>query len=173
MDYSVSYYDTSSADMMLGALGVYMSVVSIISLIVSIVVIIATWKLMTKAGKPGWASLIPIYNTYQLFDIVYPGNGIRFLFLLIPFYNIYVSIKYYIDMAKAFGQHPAFAIGLIFLGPIFTAILGFGPAEYQWNRNSFGNGNLKQRTERSRDEAMEFLRQQSERRQQDKSPFEG
>lgn len=44
-----------------------MSIVSImvstkISLILGIIAIVAMWKIFKKADKPGWASIIPIYN---------------------------------------------------------------------------------------------------------------
>ena len=58
------------------------------------------------------------------------GNGIKFLLLLIPIVNIVIAIKTNIKLAKAFGKDTGFAIGLIFLTPIFYAILGFGDAQY-------------------------------------------
>ena len=42
---------------------------AIILLVVSIYQIIVMWRIFSKAGKPGWASLIPIYNTIVLFQI--------------------------------------------------------------------------------------------------------
>ena len=35
------------------------------------------------------------------------------------------------DLAKAFGKGPGFALGLIFLGPIFFPLLAFSDASYQ------------------------------------------
>ena len=98
-----------------------------LALIVFMIVVLV--KIFKKAGKPGWHAIIPILNIYDEFDIA-EGKGIRFLLLLIPLYNIYVSIKFYIDLAKSFGKEATFAIGLIFLGPIFLAILAFGSAQY-------------------------------------------
>ena len=164
----------SKCSSVFGVFGAIMGIVWLIVMIINIVTIAATWKVMKKAGKPGWVSLIPFYNTYMLFDIVYPGNGIKFLFLLIPFYNIYVLIKYQIDLAKAFGQSSVFAVGLIFLGPIFMAILGFGSSEYQLSQHFSQNGNLKNRTMSSKDEALERLRKKKECRDKtDKQSFEG
>lgn len=91
--------------------------------------IIVSWKVFKKAGRPGWACIIPIYNIYVMFDIVY-GKGIKFLLLLIPFYNIYVIIKFAIDMAHVFGKSTGFGIGILFLSVIFYAILAFGDARY-------------------------------------------
>lgn len=109
------------------------TVVSIIYYVVCLAVCAFTlfceWQLFTRAGKPGWAVLIPVYNMYVLFDIVY-GKGISFLKLLIPFYNIYVLIKFYLDLARCYGQPPAFGIGLWLLSPIFFGLLTFRNAGY-------------------------------------------
>ncbi|MBR2577682.1 MAG: SHOCT domain-containing protein [Erysipelotrichaceae bacterium] len=76
-----------------------------------------------KMGKEGWQSLIPFYNAYVLFDVLYE-RGWRFLTLLIPFYNIYVIIRLMLDLADAFGQSNGFAAGLLLINPVFEAILG-------------------------------------------------
>ena len=55
-NYDVSGIDSSIfGAAMLGYLAVL--------LVVYILVVIAMWKVFTKAGKPGWASLIPVYNS--------------------------------------------------------------------------------------------------------------
>lgn len=86
--------------------------------------------MFTKAGEEGWKSLIPFYNTYTLFKIVY-GNGWRFLLLLIPIVNIVIIIKLYLDMAKAYGKPAIFGVGLLFFNFIFVMILSFGSAKYE------------------------------------------
>ena len=108
--------------------GVYMVSV-IISLVISVLTIIAMWKIFKKAGKPGWASIIPFYNTYCLFDLAW-GNGWLFLLSLVPCVNIVVMIMLYFKLAKAFGKGTAFGFGLLFLNTIFFLILGFGNTEY-------------------------------------------
>lgn len=101
----------------------------LIALAVGILMIIAQWRIFSKAGEPGWASLIPIYNLYVLYKITW-GSGIRFLLLLIPLYNIILAIQTNIRLARAFGKDDGFAVGLIFLPGIFMLILGFGGAQY-------------------------------------------
>lgn len=101
----------------------------IIVLVISVISIIANWKIFTKANKPGWASIIPFYNMYTQFEIA-GMNGWMFLLLLVPIVNIVIAIMLYVNLAKAFGKSTGFAIGLIFLNFIFTLILGFGSAEY-------------------------------------------
>jgi hypothetical protein len=107
------------------------SPVSIIfGLLVALVLIVAMWKVFTKAGQPGWASIIPIYNLYIWCKIVgRPWWWI--LLMLIPFVNFIVCIILCIDLAKSFGKGVGFGIGLALLGIIFFPILGFGSAQYQ------------------------------------------
>jgi len=95
-----------------------------------ILMIAACWKIFTKAGQPGWASIIPIYNWYILCKIVgRPGWWV--ILLLIPFINFIIGIILCIDLAKSFGKGVGFGIGLILLGLIFFPILGFCSAQYQ------------------------------------------
>lgn len=94
--------------------------------------IIAMWKIFRKAGKPGWASLIPIYCPYTEMDIIFPGQGWKFLLFLIPIYNIYFLFKTNIRLAKAFGYSTIFGLGLVFFSPIFYLILAFGSHEYEY-----------------------------------------
>jgi len=95
-----------------------------------ILMIAAWWKIFTKAGQPGWASIIPIYNLYVWCKIVgRPWWWI--LLMLIPFVNFIILIILIIDLAKSFGKGVGFGIGLILLGVIFFPILGFGSAQYQ------------------------------------------
>jgi hypothetical protein len=77
-------------------------------------------------GGPAWAVLIPIYNLYVLLQTA-GRPGWWLVLYLIPLVNIVVAI----DVAKSFGKGVGFALGLIFLGPIFYMILGFGDARYQ------------------------------------------
>ena len=99
-------------------------------LAVTILMIAACWKVFTKAGQPGWAAIIPIYNWYILCKIVgRPGWWVILFF--IPFINFIIGIILCIDLAKSFGKGVGFAIGLILLGIIFFPILGFGSAQYQ------------------------------------------
>ena len=94
-----------------------------------VLLIIAWWKIFVKAGEAGWKSLIPIYNFYVLFKIVW-GNGWLGLLMLVPCVNIVIDIMMSLKLAKAFGKGTGFGVGLIFLPNIFTLILGFGDAQY-------------------------------------------
>ena len=98
-------------------------------LLICVVAIVAVWKIFTKAGKPGWASIVPLYNLYKMFEIA-GFNGWMFLLTCIPFVNFVMMILLYINLAKAFGKSGGFAAGLILLNPIFMFMLAFGSAEY-------------------------------------------
>ncbi|MDI9498166.1 MAG: DUF5684 domain-containing protein [Bacillota bacterium] len=101
----------------------------IFSLIFSVIVIVAIWRIFTKAGEPGWAAIIPFYNLYTLFKITW-GNGWFFLLMLIPLVNFVIMILTMVKLAQAFGKGGGFAAGLIFLGFIFMLILAFGNNYY-------------------------------------------
>lgn len=95
----------------------------------TILVIAGFWKVFTKAGEPGWASIVPIYNAIVLLKIAgKPGWWIFLLF--IPLVNIVILIMVSIDLAANFGKGVGFGLGLAFLGAIFYPILGFGDARY-------------------------------------------
>lgn len=102
----------------------------VISLLVALIMIVAMWKIFTKAGQPGWASLIPFYNIYVWCKIV-GRPGWWLILMLIPFVNFIIAIILCIDLAKSFGKGVGFGLGIIFLGFIFLPILGFGSAQYQ------------------------------------------
>ena len=88
------------------------------------------WKIFTKASKPGWACLIPIYNIFVMLDIAGKPAG-WFILLLIPVVNLIVSILVLAGIATNFGKGGGFVIGMIFLPIIFYPILGFGGAQYK------------------------------------------
>jgi uncharacterized membrane protein len=97
---------------------------------VIILLIAAMWKVFSKAGHPGWACIIPIYNLYIMCKIAgRPGWWV--LLMLIPFVNFIIAIILLVDISKSFGKGVGFALGLLFLGFIFWPILGFGSAQYQ------------------------------------------
>jgi len=97
--------------------------------IIGIIEIIGLWKIFIKAGKPGWASIIPIYNLIVLLEII--GKPLWwFLLLLIPCVNIVFVVIIVNRLSKSFGQGVGFTIGLIFLGFIFYPLLGFGDYTY-------------------------------------------
>ncbi len=102
---------------------------SIISLAVCVLMIVSVWKVFTKAGKPGWASIIPIYNMIVLLEIA--GKPIWWIILmLIPVVNLVIAIVVAIAIAEQFGKGPGFGVGLALLGIVFYPILAFSDASY-------------------------------------------
>jgi hypothetical protein len=104
---------------------------NIISLLIFVAMIAGMWKVFEKAGKPGWAAIIPIYNIIVLLQIV--GKPIWWLILLlIPIVNIVILILIAMDLAVCFGKSKGWGIGLLFfLGFIGYPLLGFGDATYK------------------------------------------
>jgi hypothetical protein len=102
----------------------------VVCLAIMIVCIAAAWKVFEKAGKPGWAAIVPIYNVIVLLDIV--GKPMWWILLMfIPFVNFIVGIIVVLRLVQSFGKGVGFAVGLIFLPFIFYPILGFGDAQYK------------------------------------------
>ena len=120
--------NTSTGISPLGA-GIGMGVL-ICYLAVLLLIVIGMWMIFVKAGKPGWASIIPIYNLVVLLEIV--GKPIWWIILmLIPLVNLIVYIIVLVELAKRFGKGIGFALGLFFFPFIFFPILGFGSAQYR------------------------------------------
>lgn len=102
----------------------------IIILAIALFVLIGAWKVFTKAGQPGWAILIPIYNIYVMCKISgKPGWWVIMFF--IPVISLIFAILLCLGLAERFGKGAGFGIGLVFLSPIFIPILGFGSAQYK------------------------------------------
>ena len=121
--------------------------------------IICMWKIFEKAGEPGWKCLIPFYNAYVYMKIAWEGKYFWFMILipLIPVIFLAIAassqssgmagfagflyiaaavavavigIIAMVKLSKRFGKSGAFALGLIFLSVIFTAILAFDSSTY-------------------------------------------
>lgn len=92
-------------------------------------VLAGCWKMFTKAGKPGWAALVPIYNVIVMLQIA--GRPAWWVILMfVPLVNLVVAIWVAIDLAKRFGKGVGFGLGIAFLGFICVPILGFGNSRY-------------------------------------------
>ena len=106
-----------------------MGVIIVIYLAIIVLMIASIWTIFSKAGKPGWASIVPIYNLIVLLEIV--GKPWWWLLLmLIPIVNIVILIIVWHNLSLSFGKGGGFTVGLILLGIIFLPILAFGDAKY-------------------------------------------
>lgn len=121
------------------ALGVGLLFSFLLPLLIALVAIAGMWKAFTKAGEPGWAAIVPIYNVYKMIKV--SGNEWWWLILfVIPLINFIAAIKISIDVAKAFGQGLGFGLGLVFLSFVFWPLLGFGDYQYQGHVRQGGGG---------------------------------
>jgi hypothetical protein len=112
-----------------GGMGAVSGVVIVIYLAFLALLVISMWKIFAKAGKPGWAAIIPIYNIIVLLDIV--GKPVWwFILLIIPVVGIFVAIYLCHLLAKAFGKDIVMTILLIILPFIGLPMLAFGDAKY-------------------------------------------
>jgi hypothetical protein len=102
----------------------------IVYVVVVLFMLASMWKVFVKAGQPGWACIIPIYNVYIMLKIA-GKPGWWLLLFLIPIVDIVISIMVYLGIAEKFGKSGGFAVGMIFLPFIFFPILAFGSATYQ------------------------------------------
>ena len=129
-----------------------LGIVIVVGLIVSIIMIIARWKIFTKAGEEGWKAIIPIYSdmvlckiagVWQWYPLAVYGVSVvigimsgaseslsGILSLLSYAVSIYYTVILSISVAQSFGKDTGFGIGIMFLGIIFYPILAFGKAEY-------------------------------------------
>jgi hypothetical protein len=126
-----------SALMLASTNGGFVFILVIIYIAIIVLEIAALWKLFVKAGQPGWAAIIPIYNLYVLLKVI--GRppwwlALFFVGVIVPFVGwillVVIGIIVAIDLAKSFAKSSGFAVGLFFLNFIFVPILGFGESRY-------------------------------------------
>lgn len=143
-----------SEEGMMGALLGMGAVALIISLAVCVLMIVAVWKIFTKAGEKGWKSIIPIYNGYTMYKISWKplwfwitlaisvlssvvtsilgaeSNAALVISVILAIAEIVIAIIAMYKLSKSFGHGVGFTIGLILLAPIFILILAFGSSKY-------------------------------------------
>lgn len=142
IDPSVTESALGGMDIM-GVLGPVLAIVQVVVLAVLIVAIVSMWKIFKKAGKPGWAALIPIYNTVVMVKVakapmwylipILGGIVLGFIPVIGTFIAIAAIIFSFIlniKLAKAFGKSAGFGVGITLLPIIFLPILAFGKAQY-------------------------------------------
>ncbi len=116
---------------MLTGFFIYFILLIILGLGIITFFIICKWKMFVKAGKPGWASIVPIYNTIILFEIIGYKWYYIFVFLIggLPIVGqvalMIFCISYNIKLARCFGKTEGFGIGLCYLAVVFEAIIAF------------------------------------------------
>ena len=111
---------------------------SAFSLMISIASVVAYWFLFVKANEDGWKAIIPFYNAYTLFDIVY-GNGLKCLLLLVPFLNIALIFTFPFRLCKVFGKDEIlWGVLMLLFSPIMLFVLAFSrDSEYRGPVSNF------------------------------------
>jgi uncharacterized membrane protein YoaK (UPF0700 family) len=101
----------------------------LIELAILVVTFAGVWCAYTKAGRPGWAAIIPIYNVIVMLDIA--GKPLWWIVLFfIPIANFVVAVLTLVAFAEKYGKGAGFVVGMIFLPFIFWPLLGLGDAQY-------------------------------------------
>ncbi len=114
----------------------FMAAFAFVFAIIGLLVVVGMWKTFDKAGQPGWAAIIPIYNLVVMFRIGGQSGWFALTYFLnfIPIIGslvfLGIIIWNHVNISKRFGQGVGFAIGLVLLAPIFWLILGFGSSKY-------------------------------------------
>lgn len=109
---------------------IMMAFYAIFMLAFMVIMIASLWKIYVKAGQPGWACLVPIYNQYILVDKILQKPIWWLVLMLLPCTAGIWAWVVYIELAKRFGKGPGFGIGMVLLPFVFFPMLGFGKAQY-------------------------------------------
>ena len=124
------------------------AVLAIVAFVLLVFYIVTAWKVFRKAGKPGWAAIIPYYNAWVTFEIggkpgwwalvgliswvpIHSKSFTIFTFL-VYLVTIVMSILATVETGKRFGKKRSFTIIFLILLPfIGWPILAFGKAQYR------------------------------------------
>ncbi|HPX71083.1 MAG TPA: DUF5684 domain-containing protein [Bacillota bacterium] len=129
-DYQYSdMYDWSDISGFFAAILPFLAVLAIIFTILSLFSALCMWKIFKKAGRPGWAAIIPFYNAYILYEIVW-GSGWMFLLAFLPVVNTAITIMTICRLSDVFGKGAGFALGIFLFPIVFLAILAFDDSIY-------------------------------------------
>mgnify|MGYP001466192877 CR=1 FL=1 len=101
----------------------------LIILLFLVLIIIPIWCIYEKADKPGWAAIIPIYNSLVWFEII-NKPWYWLLLICIPYIGLIWSVWSINLLVKRFGYSEGFTVGVLFLPFIFLPIIAFGNSKY-------------------------------------------
>ncbi|MBR6382429.1 MAG: hypothetical protein IKS56_00400 [Lachnospiraceae bacterium] len=109
---------------------IFMIVYSVVLIGICTLLIVSLWKIFVKAGKPGWACLIPGYNFWVMSEIACNNNIMFFIFIFIPFLNFVALIAFIAGICRTFGKGVGFTILSVFFYLVTFPILAFGKSQY-------------------------------------------
>jgi hypothetical protein len=133
-------YDTTTSTANAGV----SSVLIIVYLAIIVVAVVGLWKMFTKAGRPGWAAIVPFYNAWVLAEIAgRPGwfGLLATVISAVPLVGWVAALVMFLlismDLAVKFGKSKVFGvIGLFLFSLVGYLILGFGSATYDASRKT-------------------------------------
>ncbi len=108
------------------AVGMMVTVFLIFYFIIAVICIVSVWRLFTKAGKPGWAAIVPVYNQIVMLQVAGRPVWWVLLMMFVPIFQVWVAIVAAIDFAKSYGKSTGFGVLVALLPFIGLPILAFG-----------------------------------------------
>lgn len=121
--------DAAAGGLGLAAFCMTFGFVMIIGLLPGILMIVGLWKCFEKAGKPGWASIVPVYN-FMVIAEVGKKESWWGLLILVPCVNIFIAIYLWMEFFKQFGKDSTTAILFALFPFIGAPMVGFGESKY-------------------------------------------
>lgn len=133
-----SFYDEFAV------LGGFIFVLVAVVLAFFIVVLVASCKLFKKAGKPGWAAIVPVYSYWVLTEIaginwwwfllalsdsIASLIGLEDLSSVTNLVSLFASFNIYYNVAKKFNKTTGTAVWAGIFSSIFVLIFGFSKNE--------------------------------------------
>ncbi|MDH5019943.1 DUF5684 domain-containing protein [Halobacterium rubrum] len=107
----------------------------LVGLALTVAIVAGYWKALEKAGEPGWAAIIPVYNLWVL--VRASGNSwLWFVACLVPVVNLVATAKVFVNFAGQFGQGLVFGLATWLLPFVMMPLLGFG--DYQYGGTAVG-----------------------------------
>ncbi|MDO4979246.1 MAG: DUF5684 domain-containing protein [Candidatus Saccharibacteria bacterium] len=128
---SISITDGEAA----GILGLGFGFMLVMIIGALLLTMVLQWGVYKKGGYPGWAGIVPFYNSYCLCKMAGVDIVIFVIGIFIPLVHIYT----YIELAKKFGKDALWGVGLFLLGFIFFPILGYGDAKFNGPKGPYAD----------------------------------
>ena len=130
---------------------------SLLIILIALIILltVAEWKILTKAGEKGWKSLIPFYNIFVSHHIVgmshtwfiieviawiiefvlelvkMPAPVVLAVGIAVGIFTLVSELVHIIKMCSCFGKGTGFKIGMILIPELFMLIIAFGKSEYK------------------------------------------
>ena len=130
---------------------------SLLIILIALIILltVAEWKILTKAGEKGWKSLIPFYNIFVSHHIVgmshtwfiievitwiiefvlelikMPAPVVLAVGIAVGIFTLVSELVHIIKMCSCFGKGTGFKIGMILVPELFMLIIAFGKSEYK------------------------------------------